>query len=363
MSTLSTIRREISRLHGIWELHMLDKNVEKEKILKLATDLIREHDAIWSAETEPTTEETTKMASYREKLRDLLEAVDPKSDIPAKLSAEIKFSGMKQDWPNFRSMFENTTETATPQEKFLILVNALPNYLKRNLPTQPNAESVFQILKILDIEFGPIDSNQTLDMVERLSFAPKTPLSTITGKLQRLYYQAVNQKINNEYIKGVFQKKIRQILPFAILNLLPMNENIDIIINKMAEIAESQTLTLRAKMINQSSSYNQRRSYNQQSQQDNRSKKCVFCSRTNHNSIVCKQGSAKSRRQTASRRNLCLKCLRPNHMAKDCRSNISCSKCKGQHASCLCEKSTINMAEINSEDEHIDDEDELVALN
>lgn len=369
MATLSTTRREISRLHSRLLIRQLNPEAEKEKILKLAEDLANEHDQIWSSDTEPTTEEIDKMSQYQEKLRELLQEVDPKPKISTNAAAEIpkikiKFSGKKQDWASFLSLFEIATKEASPQEKYLILTNALPNHLKRDHPTTPNAESVENIINALNITFGPIDNNQTLDMVERFNPGSKTPLSSTTGRLCALYHQAVSRDINKECINRVFKKKILQIMPFSVLNQLPMNNDVEMIINKMAEIAHVQTQALEAKRGNQQQ---QQRSAYRPTQQGNRSNKCALCSRSNHNSMACTSGSARSRKQMAQRRGLCMKCLRPNHKANECRSNTSCGKCKGQHATCLCDKATINTSEMahddSNDEDQFDDNDDLVALN
>ena len=55
------------------------------------------------------------------------------------------------------------------------------------------------------------------------------------------------------------------------------------------------------------------------------------------------------------------------HKTNDRRSNISCIKCNGQHATCLCDKATINISEMaddgTNDKDQFDDNDDLVALN
>lgn len=355
MSTLTQIRKDISRLHGRLILKQLDVEKEKAKIVQLCEKLTEEHDILWDGE--PTEDEIKKISDYQEKLRQLLEATSSSKIVAELPKINLKFSGKPQDWTNFSKLFEASTSTASTTEKFMILTNALPYYLRRDLPTTPSIENINQIINTFNIRFGTTDPN-SLEIVENLKFNDKTPLNIVAAKLNALYYQAIENDINEERIDHVFRKKIMQSVNVNTLKHLPMRENIESVIEKMAEISLLEKQAWNAKTTNQFSNR----------QRNNNNNKCTLCHKNNHMSTNCRAGSTKSRRQNAQNRRLCLKCLKPNHRANECRSNITCSKCKGQHATCLCEK-MVNLSElVPDNDDQVDNsnnsnDDSLIALN
>ena len=84
-----------------------------------------------------------------------------------------------------------------------------------------------------------------------------------------------------------------------------------------------------------------------------RTKKCLFCYKTDHYSDQCQiVTDLKARREILKKNRICFKCLKPGHTKSYCKSSIKCYKCKkeGDHHTALCNS---NKVRDNSAEEDI----------
>ena len=94
---------------------------------------------------------------------------------PIKISKmKLAFSGKAKDWLGFAHLLNTmlATNPMTSEEKFLLLMNALPDFLKRDLPTVPDDANFKWIMNHLAEKFGdePDMGNDVLTELERLKF-------------------------------------------------------------------------------------------------------------------------------------------------------------------------------------------------
>lgn len=64
---------------------------------------------------------------------------------------------------------------------------------------------------------------------------------------------------------------------------------------------------------------------------------CFYCKQSGHSAQMCRKSmKPEERRRILQQSGRCYVCLKTGHMASRCRSGMSCTKCKGQHHTTIC---------------------------
>ncbi|KAL0281271.1 UNVERIFIED_CONTAM: hypothetical protein PYX00_002308 [Menopon gallinae] len=198
------------------------------KVNELAIQLAREHDRIFETEEDDIAEQK-KIVEYTEKikvLREFLQSEKLPGSVVTKIpQVDLKFTGSPKDWRLFKSMYEATVSSHNLSviEQFLILVNALPIQLRRNLPTEPTRENLSWILKHLTDRYGD-DETRILREIRDLKFS-RTAFSAYVDRLTGLWIQAKESGMPLEVASITIQTQLWENLPRNIAILLKSEES------------------------------------------------------------------------------------------------------------------------------------------
>lgn len=122
-----------------------------------------EHEAMVMAldpDDESNQPEMEKIDDYTMKFKKLMDFVKVEVDVnsqPIKVpKLKLSFSGNAKDWLGFAHLLKSmlSTNPMSVEEKFLLLMNALPDFLKKDLPMVPSVANYQWIMDHLSQKFG-----------------------------------------------------------------------------------------------------------------------------------------------------------------------------------------------------------------
>ncbi|KAH9517515.1 hypothetical protein DERF_008188 [Dermatophagoides farinae] len=112
---------------------------------------------------------------------------------------KLSFSGNAKDWLGFAHLLKSmlSTNPMSVEEKFLLLMNALPDFLKKDLPMVPSEANYQWIMDHLSQKFGDERDlgNDVLSELERLEFGYNSSIGLVAEKITLLYARVINTKI------------------------------------------------------------------------------------------------------------------------------------------------------------------------
>ena len=168
------------------------------------------------------------------KFKKLMDFVKVEVDVnsqPIKVpKLKLSFSGNAKDWLGFAHLLKSmlSTNPMSVEEKFLLLMNALPDFLKKDLPMVPSEANYQWIMDHLSQKFGDERDlgNDVLSELERLEFGYNSSIGLVAEKITLLYARVINTKIPFEVREYLFRRKILASIPLRLASLL--NERSDL---------------------------------------------------------------------------------------------------------------------------------------
>ncbi|OTF76950.1 hypothetical protein BLA29_000952 [Euroglyphus maynei] len=363
---LASVRRQITLIHQkVWSRTVSAEDGEKVRSLVQRMVILEEE------LTGRSDQEIRTSGEYHQKVGEIFEFLDrirEKNTIKME-KLKLRFSGLAKDWPKFKILLNDSLSKGmwSIEEKFLLLENALPNHLKRNLPMTVSQSSFDWIINHFSERFGSADVqiNQWYRIMANLKFAPSSSISDVVSRLDYLLFRANELGLTVNQIKFPFMEAMKSLIQThrRLENaILPrVNDNPGDVIKVLKRLATGESvLGIKNQFVaNYGHVWDSRRRVN-----DRRLPFCLFCGKEGHWSFKCNSGTAESRRAIAARKGLCFKCLRYGHNSNRCTQNVYCAKCRGGHSTALCiKKSTVNNMETSEENLSEQNEQRQASIN